>query len=60
MEKFPDGSNLLEFTAEAIPLLPVTGGTNGQMTGGFIFVEKGRETDTIINNMSNIDKIQEH
>ncbi len=36
--KLPDPSNLLALTADAMPLLPVTGGTNGQITGGFIMV----------------------
>jgi hypothetical protein len=40
--KLPEPSNLLALTAEAIPLLPVTGGTNGQITGGFILGDAKR------------------
>jgi hypothetical protein len=36
VEKFPDGSKRLEFTEEAMPFAPVTGGTKGQITGGFM------------------------
>jgi hypothetical protein len=32
----------LALTAEAIPLLPVTGGTNGQIRGGFILGDAKR------------------
>ncbi len=35
-EKFPEGSKRFEWTAEAMPFVPVTGGTNGQIVGGFI------------------------
>jgi hypothetical protein len=38
LKKFPDGSKRLELTAEAIPFAPVTGGTNGQITGGFMIL----------------------
>jgi hypothetical protein len=39
LKKFPDGSKRLELTEEAMPFAPVTGGTNGQMTGGFMILE---------------------
>jgi hypothetical protein len=42
LEKFADGSKRFALTAEAMPFAPVTGGTKGQMVGGFIFDNKQR------------------
>jgi len=42
LEKFADGSKRFALTAEAMPFAPVTGGTKGQMVGGFIFDDTQR------------------
>ena len=38
LEKFAEGSKRFALTAEAMPFAPVTGGTKGQIVGGFILI----------------------
>jgi hypothetical protein len=43
--KLQEGSKRFAFTVEGLPPAPVTGGTKGQITGGFIVGDERRYQD---------------